>query len=78
MKNGVRIFADHSTAEDATTQNRLDSLVQDAAELGCVQALGKHNHNVRYLTNEVRSKYIESLDIQSDETVLEIGASIHG
>jgi len=76
LKNDVRVFADHSTAEDATTQNRLDSLVRDAAELGCVEALSKHNHNIRYLTDEVRSKYIEFLNIQSDETVLEIGASM--
>jgi len=76
MKNGVRVFSDHSTAEDAKTQAGLDSLVQDAADLGCVEALGKHNHNIRYLTNEVRSKYVGFLDIQSSDTVLEIGASM--
>jgi SAM-dependent methyltransferase len=72
----VRVLADSSQAEDFAVLERAETLLADARSIGCLAALEKHNHNVKYLTDPIREKYIDFLRLQSSDDVLEIGSSM--
>ncbi|MDP1702502.1 MAG: class I SAM-dependent methyltransferase [Aestuariivirga sp.] len=55
---------------------RAKSLINDALSLGCIAALQKHDHNVKCLTDPIREKYIDLIDLQPSDDVLEIGSSM--
>lgn len=74
--DGVTVTPDHSLVEDDATQAGLIALISDAKQMGCKPALEKHSHNLTYLTDPRRSKYIELADIGPDHHVLEIGSSM--
>ncbi|NOX81586.1 MAG: methyltransferase domain-containing protein [Alphaproteobacteria bacterium] len=76
MKRGVKVFSDHSIVESKKAQDNFIAMIEDAEDLGCEQALNKHDHNVEYLTDETRAKYIDFIKIEDSDVVLEIGASM--
>lgn len=76
MAENITICDDHSKFENDTQGSRLQKLIDDAREIGCEAALRKHNHNIDYLTDERRARYLEIVDIQDHEDVLEIGSSM--
>jgi SAM-dependent methyltransferase len=72
----VKVVHDPSTMESDSELLGLARLIEDAKALGCVAALQKHKHNVAYLTEPRRSRYLQVVNLRSDEHVLEIGASL--
>lgn len=72
----INVTPEHSLVEDDDTRDRLIALITDAKAIGCKPALEKHNHNLTYLTDPRRSKYIDLADIQPAHHVLEIGSSL--
>ena len=72
----IRVLDDHSNAEDADKVDGLVALLKDAEKDGCLSALKKHGHDVKYLTDPSRYSYIDLSGINSDEEVLEIGSSM--
>jgi SAM-dependent methyltransferase len=74
--DGINVTPEHSIVEDDETRDGLIALISDAKEIGCKPALEKHSHNLGYLTDPRRSKYIDLADIQADHHVLEIGSSM--
>lgn len=74
--DGINVTPEHSVIEDDETQARLIALIEDARTMGCMPALEKHNHNLSYLTDPCRSRYIDLAEIGADHHVLEIGSSM--
>ena len=74
--NGIRLLSDHSNTEDEATVLRLEKLLHDAKKVGCIEALKKNGHDVRYLTDAKRSSYLDIIKIRNSEDVLEIGSSM--
>lgn len=72
----VRVLSDHSEHEDASKVSELEKLIDDAKQMGCVEALQKHGHNTSYLLDEGRASYIELLNLKEGDAVLEIGSSM--
>ena len=72
----IRILADLSEIEDIKVLERAQSLLSDARSIGCIAALEEHDHNVQYLTDPIREKYIDFLDLAPSDDVLEIGSSM--
>jgi SAM-dependent methyltransferase len=76
MPQITTICDEHSKFENDAQISRLHDLIDDAREIGCEAALQKHNHNIDYLTDERRARYLEIINIQDHEHVLEIGSSM--
>ncbi len=76
IKRGVKVFDDHSIVESKKAQDNFISIIEDAENMGCEEALNKHDHNVEYLTDKTRAKYIDFIKIEDSDAVLEIGASM--
>lgn len=72
----IRVCEDVSAIEDVSTQEKARALISDARELGCIAALQRHKHNVKYLTDPQREKYIDLIDLRATDDVLEIGSSM--
>lgn len=72
----IRLCDDHSRAECPEIREPLVRLIEDARTIGCERAIEKHGHNVEYLTDLSRAKYLEILNITTENTVVEIGASM--
>ena len=76
MPEDVIICDDTSKFETEAQVAKLKQLLKDAGEIGCEAALRKHDHNVAYLMDEKRARYLEIVDIQQQEDVLEVGSSM--
>ncbi len=76
MPEDIIICDDTSDFETEAQVARLEELIKDAGNIGCEAALRKHDHNVAYLLDEKRARYLDVLAIQKNEDVLEIGASM--
>lgn len=74
--HGVRVFPDHSHHETREAEDTIEKLLADARAHGCEEALVRNDHDVRYLTDANRARYIDFLEIAPDARVLEIGASM--
>lgn len=75
-EDNVKIYAAHSVVENDSKLAKLNALVADAKKIGCEKALLKHGHNVSYLLDKKRARYLDFLDIKKSDDVLEIGASM--
>lgn len=67
---------DRSKAESDAQTSRLNVLLSDAREIGCENALRKHNHDVEYLTAEKRRSFLNLIKLGKSDDVLEIGSSM--
>lgn len=76
MHKDTQTCEDKSSVENGAKMTRLSDLMDDASRMGCEAALRKHDHNVEYLTDEKRARYLEIVNIRDTEDVLEIGASM--
>ncbi|HBK91197.1 MAG TPA: hypothetical protein DDZ68_05960 [Parvularcula sp.] len=76
MSDSVTLCGDHSQAETDAQLSKLARMISDARAIGCEAALKKHDHNVEYLTDARRARYLEIVALRQDEDVLEIGASM--
>lgn len=74
--SGIRVMPEHSHVEDEATTARLMGMVTDAPEIGALAALEKYKHDLSYMLDERRSKYIALAEIGADHDVLEIGSSM--
>jgi len=54
----------------------LEELISDAKQIGCIDALSKHDHNISYLMDEKRASYIDLIGLKPSDDVLEIGSSM--
>ena len=72
----VSVLDDKSVAESEARVDRLNSLIEDARTMGCVPTLEKYNHDIVYLFDPRRSKYLEFAEFRDTDDVLEIGSSL--
>jgi SAM-dependent methyltransferase len=76
IMTSLALHHDCSAAEDEVTSNKLARLLDDARKFGCHTALVQNGHNVEYLTDPSRAKYIDISGIRLEDDVLEIGSSM--
>lgn len=74
--DGITILSDTSDTENQETVQQLQKLIHDAKDIGCIQSLAENNHNVSYLTETKRAKYLDLVNIAPSDHVLEIGGSM--
>jgi SAM-dependent methyltransferase len=75
INNGVVIF-DPSAAENSEIKSNLGAMVEMAAAEGCVKAIEELSNARDDLLDVDRLKYVDLIDLQSTDNVLEIGASM--
>lgn len=73
---GLTFHQDCSAAEDEAKSGKLLRLLDDARRFGCREALIRNGHNVNYLLNPDRAKYINLSGIRPEDDALEIGSSM--
>ena len=76
LREGVVVLPDSFEIEDRTAREDAERLIEDAGRMGCMAALRSHKHNVDYLVNPTRTKYVDLLGLRPTDEVLEIGSSM--
>jgi len=75
VRNGVVNF-DASTAENKEIKDNLNQMFAAAKDTDCLKAIESLSNSSDYLINEDRRRYIDLIEIEPSDVVLEIGASM--
>jgi len=75
VKDGVTFFSSFSIESDQK-EDQLNTMIEAAKLTDCITAIRQSSISTEYLLNEERRKYLDLVNIQPSDVVLEIGASL--